>query len=100
MADYNTAEPYKYGFTTDVEMEQFPPGLNEQVITAISEKKNEPQWLLDWRLKAYSRWLKMEEPKHWPNITYPTSSLSMEFSRQEYWRGLQNFYRESSQPKG
>ena len=71
MADYNTAEPYKYGFTTDVEMEQFPPGLNEQVVTAISEKKNEPQWLLDWRLKAYSRWLKMEEPKHWPNITYP-----------------------------
>ena len=45
MADYNTAEPYKYGFTTDVEMEQFPRGLNEQVITAISEKKNEPQWL-------------------------------------------------------
>jgi len=72
MADYNTAEPYKYGFTTDVEMEQFPRGLNEQVITAISEKKNEPQWLLDWRLKAYSRWLKMEEPGHWPNITYPT----------------------------
>ena len=53
-------------------MEQFPRGLNEQVITAISEKKNEPQWLLDWRLKAYSRWLKMEEPGHWPNITYPT----------------------------
>jgi len=71
MADYNTAEPYKYGFTTDVEMEQFPRGLNEQVITAISEKKNEPQWLLDWRLKAYQRWLKMEEPGHWPNITYP-----------------------------
>ena len=71
MADYNTDEPYKYGFTTDVEMEQFPPGLNEQVITAISEKKNEPQWLLDWRLKAYSRWLKMEEPHRWPNITYP-----------------------------
>ena len=65
-------EVYKYGFTTDVEMEQFPPGLNEQVITAISEKKNEPQWLLDWRLKAYNRWLKMEEPKRWPNITYPT----------------------------
>jgi len=65
-------EVYKYGFTTDVEMEQFPPGLNEQVITAISEKKNEPQWLLTWRLKAYNRWLKMEEPKRWPNITYPT----------------------------
>ena len=72
MSHINTAEPYKYGFTTDVETEQLPPGLNEQVITAISAKKNEPQWLLDWRLKAYSRWLKMEEPKRWPNITYPT----------------------------
>ena len=72
MSHINTAEPYKYGFTTTVETEQFPPGLNEQVITAISAKKNEPQWLLDWRLKAYGRWLKMEEPKRWPNITYPT----------------------------
>ena len=76
MADYNTAEPYKYGFTTDVEMEQFPRGLNEQVITAISEKKNEPQWLLDWRLKAYQRWLTMEEPRRWPKITYPSDRLS------------------------
>ena len=72
MTSINTAEPYKYGFTTDVEMEQFSPGLNEQVITSISEKKNEPQWLLDWRLKAYHHWLNMEEPKRWPNITYPT----------------------------
>jgi Fe-S cluster assembly protein SufB len=72
MTYINTAESYKYGFTTDVEMEQFPRGLNEQVITAISEKKNEPQWLLDWRLKAYGYWLTMEEPKRWPNITYPT----------------------------
>ena len=72
MTSINTAEPYKYGFTTDVEMEQFSPGLNEQVITSISEKKNEPQWLLDWRLKAYHHWLKMEEPNRWPNITYPT----------------------------
>ena len=72
MSHINTAKPYKYGFTTDVETEQLPPGLNEQVITAISAKKNEPQWLLDWRLKAYSRWLKMEEPKRWPKITYPT----------------------------
>ena len=72
MTSINTTEPYKYGFTTDVEMEQFSPGLNEQVITSISEKKNEPQWLLDWRLKAYHHWLKMEEPNRWPNITYPT----------------------------
>ena len=72
MTSLNISESYKYGFTTDVEMEQFAAGLNEEVITAISEKKNEPQWLLDWRLKAYHHWVKMEEPKHWPNITYPT----------------------------
>ena len=72
MTYINTAEPYKYGFTTDVEMEHIPPGLNEQVVTAISKKKNEPQWLLDWRLKAYNRWLKMKEPARWANITYPT----------------------------
>ena len=64
-------EPYKYGFTTDTETEQLPPGLNEEVITQISLKKNEPQWLLDWRLKAYQHWGKMVEPKHWPQITYP-----------------------------
>jgi Fe-S cluster assembly protein SufB len=64
-------EKYKYGFTTDVESEKLPPGLNEETITAISQKKDEPQWLLDWRLKAYSRWLKMEEPAHWAHLTYP-----------------------------
>ena len=56
-------EKYKYGFTTDVESEKLPPGLNEDTIISISQKKDEPQWLLDWRLKAYSRWLKLEEPK-------------------------------------
>ena len=64
-------EKYKYGFTTDVESEKLPPGLNEETITAISQKKDEPQWLLDWRLKAYSRWLKMSEPAHWAHLTYP-----------------------------
>jgi len=64
-------EPYKYGFSTDTETEQLPPGLNEEVITQISLKKNEPQWLLDWRLKAYQHWGKMVEPKYWPQITYP-----------------------------
>ena len=64
-------EKYKYGFTTDVESEQLPAGLNEETIIAISQKKDEPQWLLDWRLKAYSRWLKMEEPAHWAHLTYP-----------------------------
>src|SRR5690348_13788699 len=60
---------YQYGFVTDVEADTIPPGLSEEVIRLISAKKNEPQWLLDWRLKAYRRWLTMSEP-HWPNVTY------------------------------
>jgi Fe-S cluster assembly protein SufB len=62
---------YKYGFYTEVETEQVPRGLNEDIVRAISAKKNEPQWLLDWRLKAYRHWLTMEEPRWWPNISYP-----------------------------
>ena len=60
---------YQYGFTTDIESETLPPGLNEDVIRYISAKKQEPEWLLEWRLKAYRRWLTMTEP-HWPNVTY------------------------------
>ncbi len=60
---------YQYGFVTDVEADTLPPGLSEDVIRLISSKKDEPQWLLDWRLKAYRRWLTMREP-HWPNVTY------------------------------
>ena len=63
-------QEYKYGFVTDIEAESLPPGLNEDVVRAISAKKNEPQWLLDWRLKAYRRWLTMVEPK-WPKVEYP-----------------------------
>src|SRR6476619_7590781 len=60
---------YQYGFVTDVDADTIPPGLNEEVIRLISGKKEEPQWLLDWRLRAYRRWLSMSEP-HWPNVTY------------------------------
>ena len=60
---------YQYGFVTDVEADTIPPGLNEDVIRLISTKKDEPAWLLDWRLKAYRRWLSMKEP-HWPNVSY------------------------------
>ena len=60
---------YQYGFVTDVETDSIPPGLSEEVIKVISGKKAEPQWLLDWRLKAYRRWLGMKEP-HWPNVSY------------------------------
>jgi Fe-S cluster assembly protein SufB len=62
-------QPYKYGFVTDIESEVVPPGLSEAVIRLISGKKGEPAWMLDWRLKAYRNWLKMEEP-HWPNVQY------------------------------
>ena len=61
---------YKYGFTTDVESESFPPGLNEDVITALSKKKEEPEYMLEWRLKAYKYWLTLEEPD-WAHIGYP-----------------------------
>src|SRR5215213_5339805 len=61
---------YKYGFVTDIEADEAPKGLNEDTIRFISAKKNEPQWMLDWRLRAYSHWLKMKEP-NWANIKYP-----------------------------
>ncbi len=61
---------YQYGFVTDVETDTIPPGLSEDVVRLISGKKDEPGWLLNWRLKAYRRWLTMREP-HWSNVIYP-----------------------------
>ena len=61
---------YKEGFVTDIDSDTLPPGLNEDVIRVISSKKNEPEFLLQWRLEAYRRWLQMEEPK-WPHLHYP-----------------------------
>ena len=60
---------YPAGFVTDIESDTLPPGLSEDVVRAISAKKNEPQFMVEWRLKAYRRWLTMKEP-HWPNVTY------------------------------
>lgn len=60
---------YKYGFVTDIEADEAPPGLNEDTVRFISAKKNEPEWMLEWRLKAYNHWLKMQEPT-WANIKY------------------------------
>ncbi len=62
-------QDYKFGFVTDVEQDSLPPGLNEDVVRFISAKKGEPEWLLDWRLRAYRHWLTMEEPR-WANIHY------------------------------
>jgi len=63
-------QPYKHGFHTDIESDVTARGLNEDVIRGISAKKNEPEWLLEFRLKAYQHWLTMTEPK-WPNVKYP-----------------------------
>ena len=65
------SQEYKYGFVTDIEQDQIAPGLNEEVIGLISSKKGEPEWMLEWRLKAYRHWLKMTEPQ-WAKVNYTT----------------------------
>jgi Fe-S cluster assembly protein SufB len=68
--DTYTNQEYKYGFYTDIEADSAPPGLNPDIIRFISQKKEEPEWMLEWRLKAYERWLEMKEP-HWAFVNYP-----------------------------
>ena len=63
-------QPYKYGFVTDIETDTIPRGLNEDVVRMISAKKNEPEFMLEFRLKAYRQWLKMTEPD-WASVGYP-----------------------------
>jgi Fe-S cluster assembly protein SufB len=63
-------EGYKHGFTTDIEMESLPPGLNEDVIRFISAKKKEPEFLLEWRLKAFRHWVTLQPPE-WPHVYFP-----------------------------
>ncbi len=63
-------QEYKYGFVTDIDQDTLPPGLNEDTVRFISAKKNEPAWLLEWRLKAFAQWRKMKEPA-WSNVRYP-----------------------------
>ncbi|BDD04117.1 Fe-S cluster assembly protein SufB [Aureibacter tunicatorum] len=65
-----TNSEYKYGFETKIEQESAPKGLNEDIVRFISNKKNEPEWLLEWRLKAFRHWQTLEEPV-WPNVEYP-----------------------------
>ena len=76
------SQEYKFGFITDVEQEIVAPGLNEDIVRFISAKKDEPEWMLEWRLKAYRHWLTMEEPK-WPNVHYPP----IDFQSISYWAG-------------
>jgi Fe-S cluster assembly protein SufB len=65
-----TQGEYKYGFVSNIESDNAPKGLNEDIVRFISAKKNEPEWLLEWRLKSFRHWLTMTEPK-WPNVHYP-----------------------------
>jgi Fe-S cluster assembly protein SufB len=68
--DTYTNQEYKYGFYTDIETDSAPPGLNPDIIRFISMKKEEPEWMLEWRLKAYETWRQMKEP-HWAFVNYP-----------------------------
>ena len=79
--EQTVSSDYKYGFVTEIDTDVVPKGLSEDVIRLISEKKNEPEWMLNWRLKAYAHWLKMEEPK-WPNVHYPPSITRILFIMQ------------------
>lgn len=68
--DEVTQSDYKYGFVTQIEADEAPKGLSEDIVRFISAKKNEPEWMLEWRLKAYRAWLKMEQPQ-WQNLNFP-----------------------------
>ncbi len=68
--DQVVSQEYKYGFSTSIEMETAPKGVNEDIVRFISAKKNEPEWMLEYRLKAFRHWQKMEEP-NWQNFKYP-----------------------------
>ena len=69
LEDFTTSE-YKYGFETIIENDSAPKGINEDIVRFISAKKDEPEWMLELRLKAYRHWITLEEPK-WPNVHYP-----------------------------
>jgi Fe-S cluster assembly protein SufB len=71
MLEQFTNQEYKYGFVSDIESDSFAKGLSEQTIRTISQKKDEPRWLLEWRLKAFTHWQNMQEP-HWANVKYDT----------------------------
>ncbi|MBY7649591.1 MAG: Fe-S cluster assembly protein SufB [Candidatus Liberibacter europaeus] len=82
---------YKYGFETDIEVEKSPKGLNEDIVRFISQKKEEPEWMLEWRLVAYRRWLKMKEPS-WARVKYPP----IDFNDLYYYAAPKSFVGPSS----
>jgi len=74
------SKEYQHGFVTEVETDTIPPGLSEDVVRLVSQKKGEPAWMLEWRLKAFRRWQTMHEP-HWPNVSYE----SIDYQSQSYY---------------
>ena len=82
----SVGEKYKYGFSSDIETEYAPKGLNEDIVRLISEKNGEPEWLTDWRLQAFRRWQQMEEP-HWAMLHYP----KIDFQDQYYYARPKSF---------
>ena len=76
----SVGETYKYGFSTDIETEYAPLGLNEDIVKLISNKNNEPKWMLDWRLKAFNRWKKLKQPD-WALLKIP----EIDFQDQYYY---------------
>ncbi len=82
----SVGERYKYGFSTEIDTEFAPKGLNEDIVRLISEKKGEPEWLLDWRLDSFRRWRKMEEPE-WAMVHYP----KIDFQDQYYYAQPKSF---------
>ena len=65
-----TTDKYKYGFSTEIEVDKAPKGLNEDIIRFISQKKDEPKWMLEWRLEAFKKWKRMEKP-NWAKVSFP-----------------------------
>ena len=82
----SVGERYKYGWESEIETEFAPKGLNEDIVRLISEKKNEPEWMLEWRLAAYKRWLQMDEPE-WAMVDYP----KIDFQDQYYYAQPKSF---------
>ncbi|MDD3458865.1 MAG: Fe-S cluster assembly protein SufB, partial [Weeksellaceae bacterium] len=68
--DLASNKEYEFGFTTDIEYEDFPKGINEEIVRMISEKKNEPEWMTEWRLEAFRIWKEMDKEPEWANISY------------------------------
>ena len=87
-------EDYKYGFVTDIEADNAPKGLSEDIVRFISKKKNEPQWLLDYRLKAYKHFMTLEEPA-WPHLHYP----KVDFQAIRYYSAPKKADEASDKPK-